>query len=55
VGEVKTAASLIGLQFEVVNASTSREIDAAFATLAPRPPSHARGEVKNERDDVIPS
>jgi hypothetical protein len=37
VGEVKMTASLIGLQFEVVNASTSREIDAAFATLAAAP------------------
>jgi len=34
VGDVKTAAGVIGLQFRVVNASTSREIDAAFATLA---------------------
>jgi putative tryptophan/tyrosine transport system substrate-binding protein len=33
VGEVKKAAGAIGLQFQVVNASTSREIDAAFATL----------------------
>src|SRR5262249_39762413 len=36
--EVKTAASLIGLQIQVVNASTSREIDAVFATLAVAPP-----------------
>ena len=34
VREVKTAAGAIGVQFQVVNASTSREIDAAFATLA---------------------
>ena len=34
VTEVKTAAGAIGLQFQVVNASTSGEIDAAFATLA---------------------
>jgi putative ABC transport system substrate-binding protein len=34
VGEVKTAASAIGLHFQVINASTSREIDAAFAALA---------------------
>src|SRR5262245_36361879 len=34
VGDVKTAAGVIGLNFQVVNASTSREIDAAFATLA---------------------
>jgi putative ABC transport system substrate-binding protein len=34
VGDVKTAAGVIGLQFQVVSASTSREIDAAFATLA---------------------
>jgi putative ABC transport system substrate-binding protein len=33
VGEVKTAAGAIGMQFQVVNASTGREIDAAFATL----------------------
>jgi putative ABC transport system substrate-binding protein len=38
VREVKTAARAIGLQFQVVNASTSREIDAAFATLAAAPP-----------------
>ncbi len=38
VREVKTAAGAIGLQFQVVNASTSREIDAAFATLAAAPP-----------------
>jgi putative tryptophan/tyrosine transport system substrate-binding protein len=34
VREVKTAAGAVGLQFQVVNASTSGEIDAAFATLA---------------------
>jgi putative tryptophan/tyrosine transport system substrate-binding protein len=38
VGEVKTAAGVIGLQFQVMNASTSREIDAAFATFAAAPP-----------------
>jgi len=38
VGEVKTAAGAIGLQFLVINASTSREIDAAFATLGTAPP-----------------
>ena len=38
VGEVKTAAGAIGLQLQIVNASTSREIDAAFATLAGAPP-----------------
>jgi putative tryptophan/tyrosine transport system substrate-binding protein len=38
VGEVKTAAGVIGLQFQVMNASTSREIDTAFATLAAAPP-----------------
>jgi putative ABC transport system substrate-binding protein len=38
VTEVKTAAGAIGLQFQVVNASTSSEIDAAFATLAAAPP-----------------
>jgi putative ABC transport system substrate-binding protein len=32
--EVQDAARAIGLQTHVVNASTSREIDAAFATLA---------------------
>jgi ABC-type uncharacterized transport system substrate-binding protein len=32
-GEVKTAAAAVGLQFQVVNASTSREIDAAFGTF----------------------
>jgi putative ABC transport system substrate-binding protein len=38
VREVKTAVGAIGLQFQVVNASTSSEIDAAFATLAATPP-----------------
>jgi len=38
VGEVKTAAGMIGLQFQVMNASTSREIDAVFATFAAAPP-----------------
>ena len=32
--EVQEAARTIGLQIHVLNASTSREIDAAFATLA---------------------
>ena len=32
--EVQEAARVIGLQIHVLNASTSREIDAAFATLA---------------------
>jgi putative ABC transport system substrate-binding protein len=32
--EVSEAARTIGLQIHVLNASTSREIDAAFATLA---------------------
>jgi putative ABC transport system substrate-binding protein len=35
--EVKTAAGAVGLQFQAVSASTSREIDAAFATLAAAP------------------
>jgi putative ABC transport system substrate-binding protein len=34
VRQVKAAADAIGLQFQVLNASTNREIDAAFATLA---------------------
>jgi putative ABC transport system substrate-binding protein len=34
VREVKSAAGAIGLQFQILNASTSREIEAAFATLA---------------------
>jgi putative tryptophan/tyrosine transport system substrate-binding protein len=38
VREVKTAATAIGLEFKVVNASTSGEIDAAFATFASAPP-----------------
>ena len=38
VEEVKTAAVAIGLEFQVVNASTSGEIDAAFATLATATP-----------------
>jgi putative ABC transport system substrate-binding protein len=32
--DVREAARAIGLQIQVLNASTSREIDAAFATLA---------------------
>ena len=32
--DVQEAARVIGLQTDVLNASTSREIDAAFATLA---------------------
>jgi ABC-type uncharacterized transport system substrate-binding protein len=32
--DVREAARVIGLQIHVLNASTSREIDAAFATLA---------------------
>jgi putative ABC transport system substrate-binding protein len=32
--DVQEAARTIGLQTHVLNASTSREIDAAFATLA---------------------
>ena len=31
--EAETAARAIGLQIQVLNASTSREIDAAFATF----------------------
>jgi putative ABC transport system substrate-binding protein len=31
--DVQEAARIIGLQIQVLNASTSREIDAAFATL----------------------
>ena len=31
--DVEAAARAIGLQIQVLNASTSREIDAAFATL----------------------
>jgi putative ABC transport system substrate-binding protein len=38
VTEVKAAAGAVGLQLQVVNASTSREIDVAFATLAAAPP-----------------
>ena len=33
VRDVETAARALGLQIQVLNASTSREIDAAFATL----------------------
>jgi putative ABC transport system substrate-binding protein len=33
-GEVQEAARVIGLQIHVLNASTSREIDAAFVALA---------------------
>jgi putative ABC transport system substrate-binding protein len=38
VREVKAAAGAVGLQFQVVNASTNREIDAAFATIAAASP-----------------
>jgi hypothetical protein len=31
---MQEAAGVIGLQIQMLNASTSREIDAAFATLA---------------------
>ena len=31
---MEAAARAIGLQIQIINASTSREIDAAFATLA---------------------
>jgi hypothetical protein len=34
--EAKEAAPAIGLQIRVINASTSSEIDAAFATFARR-------------------
>jgi hypothetical protein len=34
--EVVTAARTMGLRIQVLNASTSREINAAFATLVPR-------------------
>ena len=34
VRDVEAAARAIGLQIQVLNASTSREIDAAFATFA---------------------
>ena len=33
--EVQQAAPVIGLQFRILNASTTGEIDAAFATIAP--------------------
>ena len=36
--DVGSAARAMGLQLQVLNASTSREIDAAFATLAREPP-----------------
>ena len=35
---IETAARAIGLQIQVFNASTSREIDAAFATFVREPP-----------------
>ena len=34
VRDVEAAARALGLQIQILNASTSREIDAAFATLA---------------------
>ena len=36
--DVELAARAIGLQIQVVNASTNREIDAVFATLSREPP-----------------
>ena len=39
----EAAARAIGLQIEIFNASTSREIDAAFATLAQRATRRAPG------------
>jgi ABC-type uncharacterized transport system substrate-binding protein len=36
--DVESAARAMGLQIRVLNASTSPEIDAAFATLARQPP-----------------
>jgi putative ABC transport system substrate-binding protein len=36
--EVQEAALAIGLQLHILNASTSREIDSAFATLGREPP-----------------
>jgi putative ABC transport system substrate-binding protein len=38
VTEVKTAAGAIGLQFQITNASSPREIDAAFASFTAAPP-----------------
>jgi putative ABC transport system substrate-binding protein len=38
VRDVQAAARVIGLQIQVLNASTSREIDAAFATLVRESP-----------------
>jgi putative ABC transport system substrate-binding protein len=38
VRDLETAARAIGLQIQVLNASTSREIDAAFANLAREQP-----------------
>ena len=37
-GETETAARAIGLQIQILNASTSREIDAAFETFAQERP-----------------
>jgi ABC-type uncharacterized transport system substrate-binding protein len=38
VSEVRTAASIIGLQIEVIYASSGGEIDTVFANLSQRPP-----------------
>jgi putative tryptophan/tyrosine transport system substrate-binding protein len=38
VRDVQEAARIIGLQIHILNASTSREIDAAFTVLAPERP-----------------
>src|SRR6266498_640372 len=37
VSEVRTAASAIGQQIEVLNVSTGRDIDTVFASLAQKP------------------
>jgi ABC-type uncharacterized transport system substrate-binding protein len=39
--EIPEAARAIGLQIQVLNASTSREIEAAFATMCATAPTHS--------------
>src|SRR6202163_3944074 len=55
--DVQEAARVIGLQIQVLNASTSREIDAAFATLARERPDAlfvaANGLFTNRRTQFV--
>jgi hypothetical protein len=47
--DIPEAARALGLRVQVFNASTSREIDTAFATLAPPTGSSSAGEFNLRR------